>query len=99
MWLWKKKNDASEETPPQGDVSDREAAGRVLTVDRETEFVVVNLGKKDGVHKGQILSVYRQKDYLGDIKVTRVQPNMSAADLIPPFSSRIVQKDDQVFFK
>ncbi|GEM_PF-649190 len=94
-----KKNDSSEEMAVQGGGPGAEPAGRVLTVDRETEFVVINLGEKDGVHKGQILSVYRQNDYLGDVKVTRVQPKMSAADLIPPFSSRIVQKDDQVFFK
>lgn len=73
--------------------------GRILSVDLETEFVILNLGSKDGMEIGHVLSVYRGKDYLGDIKVTRVQPDMSAADLIPPFSSRIVRKNDQVILK
>ena len=37
-----------------------------------------------------------QKNYLGDIKVTRLQDEMSAADLLPPFSSQTVRKNDQV---
>src|SRR3989338_7060905 len=70
--------------------------GRVLTVDNSTEFIIVNLGEKDGVKSGNILSIYRGKDYLGDVKVTSVQPEMSAADIIPPFTSQQVRKNDQV---
>ena len=73
--------------------------GRILSVDTDTEFVIVNLGAKDGVKLGDMLSVYRGKEFLGDIKVTRVQPEMSAADLIPPFSSRKVRKNDQVLVR
>ncbi len=75
------------------------AEGLVLSVDVETEFVIVNLGSKKGIKMGQILSINRGQEYLGDIQVTRVQPEMSAADLIPPFSSRVVRKNDQVVIK
>ena len=73
--------------------------GRVLTVDNSTEFVIINLGEKDGVKSGNILSIYRGKEYLGDVKVTSVQPEMSAADIIPPFTSQQVRKNDQVVLK
>ncbi|MBF0521454.1 MAG: hypothetical protein HQL24_00190 [Candidatus Omnitrophica bacterium] len=73
--------------------------GRVLSVDTETEFVIINLGEKDGVRQGDLLAVYRGKDYLGDIKVTRLQAEMAAADLLPPFSSKLVRKNDQVVSK
>ena len=73
--------------------------GRILSVDADTEFVIVNLGEKDGIALGDIMSVYRGSDFLGDIRVTRVQAEMSAADFIPPFSSRKVRKNDQVVFK
>jgi len=76
-----------------------DSPGRILSVDVETEFVIVNLGGKDGVRRGQVLSVFRGPDYLGDIKVTRVQPEMSAADFIPPFSSRRVRKNDKVVLR
>lgn len=73
--------------------------GRVLSVDRDTNFVIINLGDKDGVKPGAVLAVYRGEDYLGDIAVTRVQDEMAAADLIPPFSSQIVRNNDQVLAK
>ena len=73
--------------------------GRILAVDNETEFVIFNLGEKDGIKAGDFMSVFRGKDYLGDVKVTRVQPEMSAADIVPPFSSRLVRKNDQVVVK
>ena len=73
--------------------------GRILSVDTDTEFVIVNLGEKDGIKRNMFLSVYRGKEYLGDIQITRVQPEMSAADFVPPFSSRSVRKNDQVVAK
>ncbi|MBF0484107.1 MAG: hypothetical protein HQL25_05315 [Candidatus Omnitrophica bacterium] len=73
--------------------------GRVLAVDTDAEFLILNLGEKDGVKAGTIMSVYRGKDYLGDVKITRIQPEMSAADFIPPFSSKLVRKNDQVVVK
>lgn len=70
--------------------------GRVLSVDKETEFLIFDLGAKSGVKQGDVMSVMRGDNYLGDIKVSRVQDEMSAADLIPPFSSRMVRKNDSV---
>ena len=70
--------------------------GRVLNVDTETEFLIFDLGSKHGIKQGDIMSIYRGKSYLGDVRVTRVQEEMSAADFIPPFSSRKVRKNDQV---
>jgi len=70
--------------------------GRILSVDLETEFVIVSLGKEDGLAIGSVLSVYRNENYVGDIKITRLQSEMSAADLILPLSIRNVKRDDQV---
>ncbi len=73
--------------------------GRVVMVDTETEFVIVNLGANHGIKEEQVLAVSRGEDQLGEIKVTRVQPEMSAADFIPPLTSRQVRKDDSVVIK
>ena len=58
--------------------------GHILSIDTDAEFVIFNLGLKQGVKPEDVLSVYRGDEYLGDIKATRVQDEMSAADLIPP---------------
>ena len=70
--------------------------GHVLNVDSETEFLIFDLGAKNGIKQGDIMSVYRGKAYLGDVRVSRVQDEMAAADFVPPFSSRKVRKNDQV---
>jgi hypothetical protein len=74
----------------------RKEDGRVLSVDVETEFVIISLGEIDGLKIGDVLSVYRNGNYVGDIRVTRLQPEMAAADLIPPFSIESIKKNDQV---
>ena len=73
--------------------------GRVVMVDTETEFVIVNLGANHGIKEEQVLAVSRGEDQLGEIKVTRVQPEISPADFIPPLTSRQVRKDDSVVIK
>lgn len=75
------------------------AKGKILSVDKETEFVVCSLGTHQGVKFGDILSVYRGDEYLGDVKVSRVQDDMCAADFVPPFSSHKVRKNDTVVLK
>ena len=70
--------------------------GRVLNVDSETEFLIFDLGARNGIKQGDIMSINRGKTYLGDVRVTRVQEEMAAADFVPPFSSKKVRKGDQV---
>ncbi len=70
--------------------------GRILSIDIETEFVIVSLGEKDGIVVGNVLSVYRNDNYVGDIKITRLQSEMSAADLVLPLSIGNIRKNDLV---
>jgi len=73
--------------------------GHILTVDTDAEFIVFNLGLNQGVKPDDVLSIYRGDEYLGDVKATRVQDEMSAADIIPPLSSREIRKNDTVVLK
>ncbi len=73
--------------------------GKILSVDKDAEFVVCSLGLKQGIKAEDVLSVYRGEEYLGDVKVSRVQQDMCAADIVPPFSSRKVRKNDIVVFR
>ena len=73
--------------------------GRVISVDDETEFVIIDLGKKHGVTLGRVMSIYRGDKYLGDIKISRVQTEMSAADLVLPLTGKLLRKNDQVLAK
>lgn len=78
---------------------DADGKARILSVDMDSEFVICSIGIHQGVTAGDILAVYRGDRYLGDVKVSRAQEQMSAADFVPPLSSRKVRKNDIVVLK
>ncbi len=73
--------------------------GTIVSIDKDTNFIIIKYGEADGIKKGSILSIYRGENYLGDVQVSRVISEMSAADFIPPLTSQDVQKDDRVVIK
>ena len=76
-----------------------EKKGKIVSIDRETNFLIVSLGEKDGIRKDMMLSIYRKDNHIGDVKVSRVLPEMSAVDFIPPLKSQDIVKDDWVVMK
>ncbi|MDE1920965.1 MAG: hypothetical protein KGJ09_02690 [Candidatus Omnitrophica bacterium] len=80
--------------PPSGATQ-----GKILSVDTDADFVIFNLGLKEGVKPDAVLSVYRGTRYLGDIKAARVQDEMAAADIVPPLTGKDIQKNDTVVLK
>lgn len=73
--------------------------GNVVSVDQEAEFVIVNLGERHGIIVDSELSIYDGEKYLGDIIVTKVLPEMAAADFISPLTSRDVSEGNLVKIK
>lgn len=73
--------------------------GRIVSVDQEAEFVIVNLGERHGVAVDQELAVYNGNKHLGNVKATRVLPEMSAADFVPPLTSQDISEGDFVKLK
>ena len=57
--------------------------GRVLAVDRNWNFVVVDLGNRNGVVNNATLIVQRGASLVGRIRITTVEPSQSIADIIP----------------
>ena len=66
--------------PETGDLV---SEGQVLVVNKEFDFVVVNLGENDGLKVGSKLQVYKDDQALGTIEVEKIYGNMSAATLLP----------------
>ncbi len=56
--------------------------GKVLVVNRDYNFVVVNLGSKDGVVVGNEFAIYHNDKYIGDVKVEKVHDSMAAAGFV-----------------
>ena len=58
------------------------SSGEVLTINREFAFLVISLGKRDGITEGMLFNIQRNNKNLGQIKVETVRENISAAALI-----------------
>ena len=73
--------------------------GRIVSVNKDNNFVIFNLGQEYGIAQDALISVFRGDKYLGDLKVTRVQAGMSVADFVAPLSGNQGKKDDRVVVK
>ena len=73
--------------------------GKVLVVNKDYNFVVLNLGSKDGVKIGSAFAVYRDTQYLGDVKVEKVHDSMAAAGFVSSALKNKVNEGDKVVQK
>ncbi|MDD4981039.1 MAG: hypothetical protein PHC54_07270 [Candidatus Omnitrophica bacterium] len=73
--------------------------GKVLVVNKEYNFVVINLGSKDGVNVEDVFSIYHDNNYIGDVKVGKTHDAMSAADFLSSATKDQVSEGDRVVQK
>jgi len=57
------------------------AGGRVLAVNRENNFVVIDLGQDAGIKQGDIFSVYRDDNVIAKIEAVQVRRDITACDI------------------
>jgi peptidoglycan hydrolase CwlO-like protein len=67
--------------------------GKILVVNKEYNFAVINLGVKDGVTNGNIFTVYRSNKPLAELKIEKVHDSMSAAGFTADIKNKIAEGD------
>ncbi len=70
--------------------------GKVLVVNQRHNFVVVDLGARDGVEKGMVLILHRGRRFIGKCQVEKVYDRMAAADLVLDWMKDEVHVSDGV---
>jgi hypothetical protein len=70
--------------------------GKILTVNKEFNFVIINLGKKDNLKKGIIFLVYRENKLIGKVEVEETFKDMSSCVIVPWISKEELKRDDGV---
>jgi predicted RND superfamily exporter protein len=73
--------------------------GRLLVVNKDYNFVVINLGSKDGISVGQMFTVYSGDKETGEIKVEKVHDSMAAAGFVNPAMKDKVREGDKIIPK
>jgi len=70
--------------------------GRVLVVDPKFDFVVLNIGAKNGVEPRGVLMVSRNSKLVAKVRVATVQPERSIANVMPGWKITPIKEGDQV---
>jgi len=70
--------------------------GQVVVVNREYDFIVMNLGRNQGLQIGQEFQVSRGEEVLGRVKVEKVYDELSAAAILPDSKKDSIREGDQV---
>ena len=78
----------------KGEDSLADLEGRVLVVNGELHFIVVNLGISKGFYKGMKIEILREGKKLGLAKIIEVRRNISAADVME--STEALKTGDKV---
>ncbi len=88
-------------TPPPGVVAAprpaaRELEGKILVVNREFNFIVVNLGSKDGAAIGNSVAVLRSGKVIAKAQVEKLYESMAAATLLTEETKERVKEGDLI---
>ncbi|GEM_PF-1332423 len=70
--------------------------GQVMVVNREYDFIVMNLGKSHGLSIGQEFQIVRGAEVLGKVKVEKVYDELSAAAILPESRKDSIREGDTV---
>jgi myosin heavy subunit len=73
--------------------------GKIIVVNKEYNFAVINLGGKDGLKIGDVFSVYRDNKVIGSLKVEKVHDSMAAAAFSSPEMKDKLSEGDRVVKK
>lgn len=76
-----------------------EADGKVLVVNKDYNFAVINLGSKDGVKIGDVFSIYHNNQYVGDVKIEKIHESMAAAGFVSLDIKDKVSEGDKIVQK
>ncbi len=74
--------------------------GKVLAVNREYNFVVLDLGSRSGVSSNATMIVQRGGSLVGRVRTVSVEPSQTVADIVPNSvpAGVVVQPGDTVIF-
>jgi len=76
--------------------STQELTGKVLSLDREHGFIVVDLGNDNNLKLGDVLSVYRDNKFIGKAQVEKIEEKSSAAVILSDWQNTEFKENDTV---
>jgi hypothetical protein len=81
---------------PVSTTSTSPTEGQIVVVNREYDFIVMNLGKNQGLSVGQEFQIIRGSEVLGKVKVEKIYDELSAAAILPESKKSSIREGDLV---
>lgn len=76
-----------------------ELEGKVLVVNREFNFIVVDIGVSDDIELNDIITVFRNGRYVGEAQVEKIYDTMSAATIVKEIKRGTILSNDNVIVR
>jgi hypothetical protein len=73
--------------------------GRIIEINEDHRFVIINLGASDGIKKGMTINVFQGETEVGKIKVSKVRGNISACDIQLIYAGAGMKVGDLVVYR
>jgi hypothetical protein len=73
-------------------------AGKILVVDPKWNFVVLNIGEKQGAVRRGVLLVSRNSKLIGKVRISSLQQERSIANIMPGWKLGEIAEGDQVLY-
>ena len=70
--------------------------GRIVAVNSEHNFVVIDIGRQNGIETGEEFDIYRGQAYIGLIEVIQMRDRISACDIKDAKGGRSLKIDDMI---
>ena len=70
--------------------------GKVLIVNDKYNFVMIDLGARDGIRVSETLIVCREDIFLGKVRIEKIYPRGSQASILPRWKKGDIQEGDNV---
>lgn len=90
---------ASPAAVSEGKIQAAPLEGKVLVVNSEYDFVVVNIGQKENVAVGDTFDIFHKEKKIGQMKVEEVRDTMSVAMPVTANLIKQIKEDDRVVRK
>ena len=72
--------------------------GNIVAVDPKYDFVILDIGREQGVLEDAKMLVNRDGKLIGKVKITSVEPNRAIANVLPEWKQDEIMEGDQVLF-
>ncbi len=85
-----------------GEVKEREEvdkkldSGKILLVRQADNFVIINLGKRNGVEENMMFEVFRGNQEVGNVKIIEVRDKLSGANIEKVIYGEMITANDSV---